>query len=67
MYRLILIAAVAASLGACAVPQSGGGYASADQVQHACANAGIAPGSGRFDRCAADLNQSLTVDSNLPG
>jgi len=66
MTRVLLAAALAASLGACANAPAGSGYPSVAQQERACANAGIAPGSGRFARCVTNL-QGSTSDDNRPG
>jgi hypothetical protein len=64
----VLIALLPAMLlGACAAgPQSG--LSATNTVEHerrACANMGIAPGSGQFSRCVSNLDQTLTDDSRV--
>ena len=63
MSRMILICSFAALLGSC-------GAVSADQdnwaqARLACADVGIAPGSGAFGQCVSDLHHSLSAEQNL--
>jgi hypothetical protein len=63
MSRMILICSFAALLGSC-------GAESADQnswaqARLACADVGIAPGSGAFSQCVTDLHDSLWAQRNL--
>jgi hypothetical protein len=68
MIRMILLAAVTASLAACATsPAGSGGTASVAQEQRACADAGISGGSGRLGKCVDNLNQTLRQDASSPG
>ena len=62
MSRTILICSFAALLGSC-------GTVSADrdnwaQARLACADVGIAPGSGAFGQCVFDLYYSLWDEQN---
>jgi hypothetical protein len=68
MIRFALLAAAAASLTACAgSPTGGSGAASLAQEQQACAEIGVAPGSGGFSRCVTNLDQTLKQDSSSQG
>ncbi len=63
MSRTILMCSFAALLWSC-------GGASADQggwaqARLACADVGIAPGSGAFGQCVADLYYSLWDEQNV--
>ena len=63
MSRIILIASVAALLALGGI-QNANAFESADktawaQAQRACADVGIAPGSGAFDQCVVDLYYSV--------
>ena len=64
MHRLSL-AAVAASATASCTPTPGSGWMNAAQEQRACANAGIAPGSGGFATCVTNLDATMRQDPSL--
>ena len=68
MKKLLIVAAAALALSACAATQPH--YASTvqpgnEQERHACAQMGIAPGTGQFSRCVSNLDQTLTDDSRV--
>jgi hypothetical protein len=69
MSRIILISSFAGLLAACGT-QSSSDVRSANQGTWAqeglaCADVGIAPGSGAFSRCVSDLHNSLWAEQNL--
>ena len=69
MSRIILISSFAATLAASGT-QSANAAQTANQSAWdrdalACADAGIAPGSGAFSQCVSDLHHSLWVERNL--
>ena len=62
MSRMILICSFAALLGSCGVVSS---YQDdRAQARLACADVGIAPGSGAFGQCVVDLYYSLWDEQN---
>jgi hypothetical protein len=69
MSRIMLICSLAA-LFASGSTQSASAVESANQTawaqaRLACADVGIAPGSGAFSQCVADLHHSLWAEKNL--
>jgi|GEM_PF-2946532 len=71
MSRIILVSSFVVLLAGCGTP-SADAIQSANQgawaqASLACADVGIAPGSGAFSQCVADLHDSLWDVQNLYG
>jgi hypothetical protein len=63
MSRIALICAFAALLGSSGAASAN--QADWSQARLACADVGIAPGSGAFDQCVFDLYNSLWDEQNV--
>jgi hypothetical protein len=63
MSRIALICAFAALLGSSDAASAN--QADWSQARLACADVGIAPGSGAFDQCVFDLYYSLWDEQNV--
>jgi len=63
MTRILLIFSVASLLAACGTQSAE--HSNWDKARLACADVGIAPGSGGFDQCVFNLYYSLWDDRNL--
>jgi hypothetical protein len=66
MIRIGLIALSLSMLGACAAAP-GAGHPTLASAEKACADAGVAPGSGGFSRCVTNLDETMRSDANRPG
>jgi hypothetical protein len=62
MSRIVLICTLAALLGSSGTASAN--QADWSQARLACADVGIAPGSGAFDQCVFDLYYSLWNEQN---
>jgi hypothetical protein len=69
MSRIILISSFAGLLAACGTQSASdirsGNQGTWAQESLACADVGIAPGSGAFGQCVSDLHNSLWAEQNL--
>jgi hypothetical protein len=63
MSRIALICAFAALLGSSGAASAN--QADWSQARLACADVGIAPGSGAFDQCVFDLYNSVWDEQNV--
>jgi hypothetical protein len=63
MSRIVLLCAFAAVLASCATQSPS--RTAWSQARLACADVGIAPGSGASTQCAADLDHSLWNNHNV--
>jgi hypothetical protein len=66
MYRLALLTLAVSALSSCAgSTDARSGNATMAQAERACANAGVAPGSGVFASCVDNLLQTLRDDASF--
>jgi imidazoleglycerol phosphate synthase glutamine amidotransferase subunit HisH len=69
MSRMILISSLAALLAVSGTQSANAiqatNQSARDRDALACADAGIAPGSGAFTQCVSDLHHSLWAEQNL--
>jgi hypothetical protein len=63
MSRIAVTCCFAALLGSCVTPSVN--KIDLEHARLACADVGIAPGSGEFDQCATNLYQHLWQVQNL--
>jgi len=62
--RTILLLLLTGLVSACAANQSGGASDPLAREEHACADVGIAPGSGNFRRCTIRLDEAESAREN---